>query len=63
MVLTYFTRDELIFQLRTMFTLEEEQRVDFNQLSMTEVTGGWLVRVGGRRFMVHKYLGVVLYEL
>ena len=63
MVLTYFTKDELITQLKMQFDYEEQQSIDFNQFTMTETVKGFIVKINNRKFLVHKTLGVVIDEL
>lgn len=63
MVLTYFTREELITQLKLQFDYDEQQTIDFNQFTMTESVQGYIVRIAGKKFLVHKTLGVVIREL
>ena len=63
MVLTYFTKEELITQLKLQFDSDEQQNIDFNQFTMTETVKGFVVKIVGRSFLVHKTLGVVIDEL
>lgn len=63
MVLTYFTRQELATQLKMQFSYDEQQSMDFNQFTMTESVDGFIVTCYGRKFLVHKILGVVIREL
>ena len=63
MVLTYFTEDELITQLKMQFSYDEQRTIDFTQYTMTEKVKGFIVNVNGRKFLVHKILGVVIREL
>lgn len=59
----YFTREELITQLKMQFTLEEQERIDFNQFKLTEVNNKLICSINGRKFIIHKVLGGVLGEL
>ena len=63
MVLTYFTEDELITQLKMQFSYDDQRTIDFTQYTMTETVKGFIVTVNGRKFLVHKILGVVIREL
>ena len=63
MVLTYFTTEELITQLKMQFSYDEQRTIDFTQFTITESVKGLIVTVAGRRFLVHKILGVVIREL
>lgn len=63
MVLSYFTREELITQLKMQFTIDEQQKVDFNQFTLTETNTGLICKINGRKFLIHKILGAVIREL
>lgn len=63
MVLSYFTREELITQLKMQFTVEEQQKINFNQFTLTETNNGLVCKINGRKFLIHKVLGAVIREL
>lgn len=63
MVLSYFTREELITQLKMQFTIDEQQTVDFNQFKLSETNTGLVCELNGRKFLIHKILGAVIREL
>lgn len=63
MVLSYFTREELITQLKMQFTVEEQQKINFNQFTLTETNTGLVCKINGRKFLIHKVLGAVIREL
>ena len=63
MVLTYFTKEELITQLKLQFSYEEQRTLDFTQFTLTETVQGFIAKLYGRQFLIHKDLGVVIREL
>ena len=63
MVLSYFTREELVTQLKMQFTVEEQQKINFNQFTLTETNNGLICKINGRKFLIHKILGAVIREL
>lgn len=63
MVLSYFTREELITQLKMQFTVDEQQKINFNQFKLTETNTGLVCQINGRKFLIHKILGAVIREL
>lgn len=60
---SYFTKEELITQLKMQFSLEEQEKIDFNQFKLTEVNDKLICTINGRKFIIHKILGGVLGEL
>lgn len=60
---SYFTREELITQLKMQFSLEEQEKIDFNQFKLTEINDKLICTINGRKFIIHKILGGVLGEL
>ena len=63
MVLSYFTRDELVTQLKMQFNYDEQQKIDFNQFKLQETSNGLICTINGRKFLIHKILGGVIREL
>lgn len=63
MVLSYFTREELITQLKMQFTVDEQQKINFNQFTLIETNTGLVCKINGRKFLIHKILGAVIREL
>lgn len=63
MVLSYFTREELVTQLKMQFSVDEQQKINFNQFTLTETNTGLVCKINGRKFLIHKILGAVIREL